>query len=401
MIESISIKNFQSHKETKVDFVDGVNVLTGASDQGKSAVLRALLWVINNRPLGTDDIVSHWIRDTKNKIDGEMSVTVCTDSGAVKRKRTAEANEYILLTGDTGEKQKTFAAVNKDVPEDIVKFFRLSDVSIQSQHDAPFLLSASPSDVAKYLNRIVRLDVIDLVLSNAESARRETNKKIKETESEIKSLEKQIENYAWIETAQVLAEKLTNTEARINEYTKDSGTVSQDISQYTENREFLKDFPDVKKANALIEKIENIVIDYDAVSALEKDIEKYREVNRDRKLFNMVTPGKDLLAGIEKCESVKETLKADIEHLQGEIKEYAESKRLSDLGFDKTRAAELIAEIESIRPDYTLLRELHYQVDEYAKVYNGIMEAQKELEVLKAQLPDVCPECGQSLQGVK
>jgi exonuclease SbcC len=57
MIDHVAIKNFQSHKNTNIDFQrNGVNVIVGTSDQGKSAILRAILWAVNNRPMGTDDI---------------------------------------------------------------------------------------------------------------------------------------------------------------------------------------------------------------------------------------------------------------------------------------------------------------------------------------------------------
>ena len=399
MIDAIRIKNFQSHKQTYIEFSEGVNIITGASDQGKSAILRALLWVIRNRPLGTDGIVSHWIRDAKNKIDGEMSVKVYTDKGAAKRKRTAESNEYILFTGQDGSDQKTFAAVKGDVPQDIADFLRMPEVCIQAQHDAPFLLSSSPSEVAKFFNRIVRLDVIDTVLSNAESARRDANKKIKETENEKRALEKELENYNWIETAQGLADKLAKADERLKACMDDFDSISDDIEMHMAAKKELEGSPDIKAANRLIEKVEKIVIDYDEITELEKEVLKYREVNRDRKIFNMVESGKDIINGIENCGQLIASHEAGIANMESEIEEYAGSKELASLGFDKERVQELIAEIESIRPDYGALRELHYQALECDKAKEIIAEAAKEIDGLKAQLPDVCPECGQLLTG--
>jgi DNA repair exonuclease SbcCD ATPase subunit len=58
MIKRIEIKNFQAHKNTEIDFDPGVNVISGASDAGKSSIFRALLWVITNRPSG--DSIKNW-----------------------------------------------------------------------------------------------------------------------------------------------------------------------------------------------------------------------------------------------------------------------------------------------------------------------------------------------------
>ena len=48
MIKSLHIQNFQSHKKTTLKFHKGINVVIGQSDSGKSAIIRALNWTINN-----------------------------------------------------------------------------------------------------------------------------------------------------------------------------------------------------------------------------------------------------------------------------------------------------------------------------------------------------------------
>ena len=399
MINSVLIKNFQSHKNTQIDFDSGVTVVIGGSDQGKSAILRAILWAVNNRPLGTDDIVSHWARDKKGKIEEEMLVQITTENGFVIRRRTENANQYALAR--IGEKDVFFNAINKDVPEDIQKFFRLSDVNIQQQHDSPFLLSQSPGDVAKYFNKIVRLDVIDKVLSNAESARRDANKKIKECEQEKTSLEKQLEGYDWIEQAQELTERLSKINERIYQYDDAWQVIDCEVRDYAIQKEYLKDFPDIKTANAIIEKIEGIKIDYDALNELEKSIEKYKEVNRDRKIFETVKPGKNILCEIDFFigEIVVDDARKKI--LQKEIDEYTENKKLSDMGFDKKQALDIIREIEAIRPEYDTLRLLGLQIQEYDNAMKNREQAVVEKTEYVKQLPDVCPECGQPLRECK
>lgn len=48
-IKSIIIKNFQSHANTELELCDGVNVILGNSDVGKTAILRALGWIFLDR----------------------------------------------------------------------------------------------------------------------------------------------------------------------------------------------------------------------------------------------------------------------------------------------------------------------------------------------------------------
>ena len=46
MIERLELIDFESHKNTVVDFSQGLNIITGNSDAGKSSLLRALRLVL-------------------------------------------------------------------------------------------------------------------------------------------------------------------------------------------------------------------------------------------------------------------------------------------------------------------------------------------------------------------
>ena len=398
MINSILINNFQSHKKSSIAFCDGVNVIQGVSDSGKSAIIRAILFVIINRPIGTDQIVSHFAIDKKNKIIDELSVKISTDKGTVIRRRTSNDNEYILKL--PGHNDNYFKAVNKCVPDEINNFFNIIDLNVQMQHDPPFLLSQSSGDVMAYINKIVRLDVIDTVLGNTESARRETNKKIKETDCEKKELEKKLEDYDWIGQAQKLAVALDNQIKRCQNYFNDLLDKDLEIKQYENAKKELKSFPDIKKANILIEKIENIKIDYDLRDELEINIEKYKKVNRDRKIFEMVQSGKETITDIEKLEN--NILKVRDEHssLKNEIEEYTDNKKLAATNFDKKKASEIISEIENIevQNEYNNLSTLNSEITAYNRLKDDIKKLNEAVIDYKEQLPKSCPLCGNTLE---
>lgn len=48
MISKITIRNFQTHKKSELEFTDGVNLIVGSSDNGKSSVIRAFRWLAEN-----------------------------------------------------------------------------------------------------------------------------------------------------------------------------------------------------------------------------------------------------------------------------------------------------------------------------------------------------------------
>lgn len=45
-ITNLLIENFQSHSRSEFDFGKGLTVIIGPSDNGKSAVLRAMRWAL-------------------------------------------------------------------------------------------------------------------------------------------------------------------------------------------------------------------------------------------------------------------------------------------------------------------------------------------------------------------
>ena len=188
MIKSIRLKNIQAHKDSKLEFDKGINAIVGTSNNGKSTIIRALNWNRYNRPLGIDTLASHWIVDDKGNLKDEMSVTIENDFGTVTRKRTKNENQYIV-------NDKELNVVKSDIPLDVEQTLNLSETNIQNQQDSPFLLSETSGKVAEYFNRIVRLDVIDRVLTKAETTRRKTNQEIQVLENNIKNDEKKLEDF--------------------------------------------------------------------------------------------------------------------------------------------------------------------------------------------------------------
>lgn len=127
-----------------------ITVLMGENDVGKSAIVRALSWVMFNRPRGTDHIRHGTER---------CSVTLRTKSHKITRTRSKSENSYTL-------DGKKFKAFGNEVPKEIQRVLKVSDLNVQEQIDSPLWFTLSPGEVAKRLNSVVDLSVIDSTLSN-------------------------------------------------------------------------------------------------------------------------------------------------------------------------------------------------------------------------------------------
>lgn len=154
MIESLTIRNFQSHEKLTIKFDRRVTTIVGPTDSGKSAVVRALRWAATNRPSGEAFLQTGAER---------VAVVLRVDGIQIKRTRGTGGNSYYC----NGENFKAFGS---NVPDVVSQQLNLCDATFQQQHDAPFWFSLTAGDVSRQLNQIINLGVIDTTLSYLNSA---------------------------------------------------------------------------------------------------------------------------------------------------------------------------------------------------------------------------------------
>jgi DNA repair exonuclease SbcCD ATPase subunit len=281
MISSISISNFQSHADTKLELFPGVNAIIGQSDSGKTAILRAINWLINNRPSG-EGFRSNWGGDTIIDIDlGNYTVT--------REKSKEDGNCYHLETrlgqpNSDGDSLHSFTAFKQDVPQEIAEALNFSSINIQTQHDASFLLSNSSGEVARYLNQIVNLDKIDSALSNIAKKVRSENQALQNEQSRLSDLDTDLLQYDWIDGADGELEKLESLEVEIDmteERYNDLNTLILKIEEITRqikiHNNILKAEPELVELEKLSKEIEKTSEDIDILNELLNQISDSNE----------------------------------------------------------------------------------------------------------------------------
>lgn len=300
MITKIEIKNFQSHKNTVLEFDKGVNVICGESDNGKSAVIRAIRWVVENYPQGTDKINSNWNEDFKEP----LSVKLYTEKGYAERIRDKKRNGYNICKN--GEPEIVLDAIGKGVPKEILDFLNVSDVNFQFQLDAPYLLSKTPGEASKYLNEIVHLDSIDKIMSIADSDKRQLSSEQRIIESDIKDLESKVESTAWVDDAQQLYSRILKYNEVLEHKNFENDQLSLDIDSYTSVK-----IVDLSTQKNMVNEIEAISIP--DISDLSAEIESYR--NLSNRIVDLSTQ-KNIIDDIEAISI------PDVSELSVEIESY-------------------------------------------------------------------------------
>lgn len=186
MIERLQLIDFQAHVDLKVRLDPRVTTIVGPSDVGKSAILRGLRWVALNRPLGDQ------LRRT-----GADAVTVrlWVDGHRISRTRSKSSNLYTL-------DGTTYAAVASDVPEPISRMLNVDEGNFQGQHDSPYWFADTAGNVAKSLNAIVNLGIIDDILGELGGRRTRAATVAELAEGRLREAKAAALDLVWVEDAE-------------------------------------------------------------------------------------------------------------------------------------------------------------------------------------------------------
>lgn len=213
-IKKIILENFQSHKYTVLNFTQGLNVVVGKSDSGKSSIIRAIKWVFYNEPIG-----DFFIRQGENNV--KVSI-ILNDNTKVTRLRTPSKNQYIISQNNEDLILEGFGTgVPKEVKTvlgvDYIKFDNniKSKVNIGEQLEGPFILSEKSSTRAKAIGKIVGVDIIDEALNEAlrDLSRLKNNNKY--YTKELEEQEKQLKNFLYLNELGETIENLKHIEKLI------------------------------------------------------------------------------------------------------------------------------------------------------------------------------------------
>ena len=223
-LHSIEINNFQSHKKSVINLSPGVNAIVGASDSGKSAIVRAILWAITNKP-GGSSFGSKW--------GGETSVSVATDNDVITRTKGKE-NKYCLTDTET-KKEIKFKAFGASVPDEINAALNIGDINIQKQMDSHFLLSSSPGEVGRVINKAVKIDIIDKSLKNVSSSLNNEKNKLSTIQKNISEKENELKCYDWLNKAEKHISCLEDTERKTIDLRLSLGVLNDTIDNINNN----------------------------------------------------------------------------------------------------------------------------------------------------------------------
>lgn len=268
--KSLECINFQSHRSSFFEFSEGVNVFTGETRSGKTSVLRAFDWIINNNPKNPRTLIH------KNE---EFAEVILTLSNGVKITRHVDRkpsgfNGYLVDCGN-GEVEK-LNTKGVSIIQDIVGYSELESTETKTvplnflkQGTSWFFIGddVSGHDRARIIGSLYDTQVADLVQKELETE----NKKIKTIntayEKDLTELEQKIKVIGHID-------QLTKHIADLEKCSLELEVLSKELE---EDKQL---FNTLKKAKQSINILEDRVIDkLKGIDGLADNIRNTKELN--------------------------------------------------------------------------------------------------------------------------
>ena len=357
-LKVLELKNFQKHKNLRLELSPGLNIIAGPTDSGKSSIFRAISWLLTNRPRGIDAYKTYEAR-------GPISVVAEFDDGSVERIKGTKENSYVLIkSGDA----TTFDCVRSDVPEEIREFLRIPGFVVQGQHDPYYLLQSSPGEIVREIQRLVDLDIISSVIQAA-------NQRISACRSNLRALrrakeeqEEKLKRLSKVPSLMKEANLIEAEEAILGSKKEELVKVIELVDKLEEYRVELASLQEVLSSKPKIEELERKAA---SIMEFENSLEEKRVKLRDleglvRKLEEWKREAQSF-RGFLALKPGVETLSRDVEKL-------------------KTRKGELSRARDLLKALVSAGREME-------RLRGEIGKYRSEFEGINKMLGGVCPLC--------
>lgn len=333
MIEAIKLKGFQSHTASFFHLGPGLNVITGPSDAGKTAIIRAVKWVAFNEPTGEAFL---------NQTVGEAEVEITLTNGVtITKRRKSKKTSYKLSTvPEPFEKSEVplevqqALGITKQTFGDFV-----TALNFAYQLEAPFLISETASAGAKILGKLAGTEAVDLAIKDVSKDTYAARQERSQAEKEIEKIEYQLADFMnleqlkeQLEACEYLAQQIEADAVKVDKLKQlkiSFGTLTDQLERYQERLDRLAIVGDLE------EELKNIEA---AQQRYDQLLKVYSQYNKTTAALKAAQEQLDRLEGIE-------LLAAQLENVEANNQRVVALKSLSTKSTAYTQAKEAAEKI--------------------------------------------------------
>lgn len=422
-LSQIILENFQSHKHSVFDLSEGLNIFTGESSNGKSAIMRGMRWLMDNHGRSQrNSFIRHGADYAK--------VTAVFDTGLmVSRVINKKAHRdngweiYDPLTGET-EKGNTrmvdevralfgYTKVQYDTDDDL-------DINFLNQGDGWYFIGdhVTSSKRAKIIGAIFGTHYTDAVMRDLEKNIRQIKQQEKVRENDLSKTKDNIKEFDYLDdvkkTLNVVKDKikelkeLTERKEQIDKLVEKEKQLDK---QRTELKVIIKDTDSIDKAKEMLNGLERISADYlTNIRLINKTKQIKEQEKKNSHILEQTKNTEELKTLVGKLESKNEEYQTVVKLLSDRakvVKEGQSSRKLvKDLGhLDVVRKK--AERLQSLSDKFSILSSLNNENTSIQKKAHSELEKIKKYEKLSKDLQNTykelieehgaCPTCGQTV----
>lgn len=179
----LKIKNYQRIRQAELSFPEGLTVIVGSSNNGKSAILRAIDTAIFNIPRDSHITIGEIISAVAIKIN---------DNEIIWQRNLNATNKVAYKIGD-----KVLQKVGRTQVPEVADLLGIKEIEIngvksklnfQGQMSYPFLLDKTPSQVFAFMSQSAEGDNLTVILKRMKGDLDESKKQVKTLETQMDTI---------------------------------------------------------------------------------------------------------------------------------------------------------------------------------------------------------------------
>lgn len=423
MLKSLHIQNFQSHKDTTIQFTEGLNVIIGQSDGGKSSIIRALSAVCYNT----------WDSDSMRVGQHCCKLTLETDKGIVTLTKDTKSkiNAYSGVKFQNNE-QFSFESVGVTVPQIVNEItgmqpLKIADASvdipnIMYQLDKHYMLAevsgktCTSNLIARIFDKVIGLGGMEELISQISSSMINDKKQITKKMAQVDELNSDLIDQLQLVEKQLNIKSAKKLKNEIQQLIFKSKKLDQFIAKRQQLQQRLSQI-NQRYIQLDVELVKNTITDLnDSISKtikIDQLTQKSEGLkNQLKSSYNIIDMYKDLT--LDEIEEIKQIcnklyianktndkyklLTSELEKQQIVIKDYNELQFAEQLLNDSKQICNKLYKLETISSKICnkqkLLEDIEEQIKQSQLQYN--QSSLKLQEVKKKN--KICPLCGNLFQ---
>ena len=408
-ITEVVLHNYRAYKHEVIPIAKGLNVVWGDGDAGKSALVKGIAWALLNAP--QSNYINKKIKTAKGNIKSSeivyAHVTFDTGDIIVRESDSSTPNIYRIGHVDTPKEDwvelKNFG---NGIPEPVQTVINLSDLNLQKQFDSHFLLASKSSDVAKELNKMVNLEIIDSSTTKINKEVALTKKKKEADEFSVKELSVELESYRFLNDVEemlgkieTISEKVGSNKSALQQITDSVTKCSAITKEIVQLQPYIEAKALCKSYTALGKELDSKVTSSNKIKARVAEMQQIKVQHTNA---THIMSAKKLIERLSDT-SIKQTKLTQYYDKLVCMLESLRSYNINIFAFRKMAKHRILA--EKTMEARTTAHNLRIKYDKIANRIDSVEDNKTEMDILKnsiaenlKQIGDVCPYCGNKLK---